>query len=194
MSTTTKKVALASAFSALGVVISPLAFEWLGTRAFPGQHFINVLTGVLLGPLWAALVAAIIGSIRIALGTGTIFAYPGGLPGAIFVGLTYLLFKRLNLGRFSYLAAFAEPVGTVFIGGTIALTVVAPYVGPAIGPAATMLRNVQTLGYLPALFLLWGGWAISSVLGAVAAFAFLIAAEKYGVIAESKMVRGRQKT
>jgi energy coupling factor transporter S component ThiW len=51
----TKKIALASLLSALGVVISPLWFEWLGSKAFPGQHFINVLSGVMLGPLWELL-------------------------------------------------------------------------------------------------------------------------------------------
>ncbi|MCS7110428.1 MAG: energy coupling factor transporter S component ThiW [Candidatus Caldarchaeum sp.] len=189
----TKKVALASALSALGIVISPLFFEWLGTRAFPGQHFINVLSGVLLGPVWGAAVATIVGSVRIALGTGTIFAYPGGIPGALAVGLVYILLIRLNLTKFKYLAALAEPLGTVFVGGTIALTVVAPYVGPAIGPAATMLRNVAALGYFPALLLLWGGWAVSSVIGAVAGFGFLVAAEKYGVITKAVAVRNRQK-
>ncbi|MDW8063843.1 MAG: energy coupling factor transporter S component ThiW [Candidatus Caldarchaeum sp.] len=188
----TKKVALASALSALGIVISPLFFEWLGTRAFPGQHFINVLSGVLLGPIWGAVVATIIGSVRIALGTGTIFAYPGGIPGALAVGFVYILLNRLKLTKFRYLAAFAEPLGTVLVGGTIALTFVAPYIGPAIGPAATMLRNVQTMGYFPALLLLWGGWAVSSVIGALTGFAFLVAAERYGVITKTLAVRKRQ--
>jgi energy coupling factor transporter S component ThiW len=180
-----KKVALASALSALGIVISPMMFEWLGSRAFPGQHFINVLSGVLLGPLWGAIVAIIIGTVRIALGTGTVFAYPGGIPGAVLVGLFYILLRRLPNPRLRYLAAFAEPIGTVLIGGTIALAVVAPSIGPAVGPAAVMLRNLETLGFWPALLLLWGGWAISSITGAVAGFLFLLAAERYGVISRA---------
>lgn len=180
--TTTKKVALTSAFSALGIVISPLMFEWLGSRAFPGQHFINVLTGVMLGPVWGAVVAIIVGTVRIALGTGTIFAYPGGIPGAVLVGLAYILLSKLTSSRIRYAAALAEPVGTVLIGGTLAITVVAPYVGPAIGPAAIMLRNVETLGFFPALLILWGGWAISSFTGALAGLVFLAAAERYGVL------------
>ncbi|MEM1943430.1 MAG: energy coupling factor transporter S component ThiW [Candidatus Caldarchaeum sp.] len=179
---TTKKVALASAFSALGIVISPLMFEWLGSRAFPGQHFINVLTGVILGPVWGAVVAFIVGTVRIALGTGTIFAYPGGIPGAVLVGLAFTLLSRLTSSRIRYAAALAEPVGTVLIGGTLAITVVAPYVGPAVGPAAIMLRNVETLGFFPALLILWGGWAISSFTGALAGLVFLAAAERYGVL------------
>ncbi|BAJ51345.1 conserved hypothetical protein [Candidatus Caldarchaeum subterraneum] len=180
-----KKVALASALSALGIVISPMMFEWLGSRAFPGQHFINVLSGVLLGPLWGAIVAIIIGTVRIALGTGTVFAYPGGIPGAVLVGLFYILLKRLRNPRLRYLAAFAEPIGTVLIGGTIALAVVAPGIGPAVGPAAVMLRNLETLGFWPALLLLWGGWAVSSIIGTVAGFLFLLAAERYGVISRA---------
>lgn len=189
----TKKVALASALSALGIVISPLFFEWLGTRAFPGQHFINVLSGVLLGPVWGAVVAVIIGSVRIAIGTGTVFAYPGGVPGVLLVGIVYLLLQHLNLTRMKFFAAFAEPVGTVFVGGTIALTIVAPYIGPTIGPAAAMLRNVEVLGFIPALFLLWGGWAVSSVIGAAAGFLFLLAAERYGVITKA-VTATRQKS
>lgn len=178
----TKKIALASLLSALGLVISPLWFEWLGSKAFPGQHFINVLSGVLLGPLWGAAVAVIIGSVRIALGMGTVFAYPGGIPGAVLVGLAYMALSRMTNTRARFAAALAEPVGTVLIGGTIALAVVAPYVGPSIGPAATMLKNVQTLGWFPALLILWGGWAISSVTGALAGFIFLTALDKYGVL------------
>ncbi|MCS6770226.1 MAG: energy coupling factor transporter S component ThiW, partial [Candidatus Caldarchaeum sp.] len=155
----TKKVALASALSALGIVVSPLMFEWLGSRAFPGQHFINVLSGVMLGPVWGAVVAIIIGTVRISIGTGTIFAYPGGIPGAVLVGLAYMLLSRLTSSRLRYAAALAEPVGTVLIGGTLAISVVAPYVGPAVGPAAVMLRNVEALGFFPALLILWGGWA-----------------------------------
>jgi energy coupling factor transporter S component ThiW len=178
----TKKIALASLLSALGVVISPLWFEWLGSKAFPGQHFINVLSGVMLGPLWGAAVAVIIGTVRIALGMGTIFAYPGGIPGAVLVGLAYIVLSRMTSSRARFAAALAEPFGTVLIGGTIALAVVAPYVGPSIGPAATMLKNVQTLGWFPALLILWGGWALSSVAGALAGFIFLTALDRYGVL------------
>jgi energy coupling factor transporter S component ThiW len=178
----TKKIALASLLSALGVVISPLWFEWLGSKAFPGQHFINVLSGVMLGPLWGAVVAVIIGTVRIALGMGTIFAYPGGIPGAVLVGLAYIVLSRMTSSRARFAAALAEPFGTVLIGGTIALAVVAPYVGSSIGPAATMLKNVQTLGWFPALLILWGGWALSSVTGALAGFIFLTALDRYGVL------------
>ncbi len=179
---TTKKVALASVLSALGIVISPMMFEWLGSRAFPGQHFINVLSGVMLGPLWGALVAIIIGTVRILLGTGTIFAYPGGIPGAVLVGLTYILLNRLTTSKARYSAAFAEPIGTVLIGGTIAISVVAPYLGPSIGPAAAMLRNIEVLGFFQALLILWGGWAVSSFTGTLAGFLFLVVADRYGLL------------
>ncbi len=177
-----KKVSLSAALSALGVVISPLGFEWLGSRAFPGQHFINVLSGILLGPAWGTLIAIIIGSIRIAWGTGTIFAYPGGIPGAVTVGLAFLVTKRLKPVNLKYAAAFAEPLGTVFIGATISLFIVAPLTGPAVGPAATMLRNLQSLGPVFALLFLWIGWALSSVTGAVIGYVFLTIAGRYGVL------------
>jgi len=34
-----------------------------------------------VGPLWAAIAAIIIGIIRNALGVGTIYAFPSGIPG-----------------------------------------------------------------------------------------------------------------
>ncbi|MEM2555666.1 MAG: energy coupling factor transporter S component ThiW, partial [Candidatus Caldarchaeum sp.] len=166
----------------LGIVISPMMFEWLGSKAFPGQHFINVLSGILLGPFWGAVIAIIIGTVRIMLGTGTLFAYPGGIPGAIVVGLAYMILTRLTSSKIRYAAALTEPIGTVLIGGTLAIAVVAPAVGPAVGPAATMLRNIQTIGFFPALLILWGGWAISSLTGAFAGFLFLVAADRYGVL------------
>ncbi|MGQ9479577.1 MAG: energy coupling factor transporter S component ThiW [Thermoproteota archaeon] len=181
-SSLSRKVALSAALSAIGIVVSPLGFEWLGSRAFPGQHFVNVLSGVMLGPVWGSIIAIIIGSVRIALGTGTIFAYPGGIPGAVTVGLAFLLTRRFRSLKLKYAAAFAEPLGTVFIGATVSLFIVAPLIGPAIGPAAKMLSNLQTMGPWLALILLWSGWAVSSVTGALVGYVLLAIAGRYGVL------------
>lgn len=62
-----RKVALSSVLSALALVIAPFSwFAWGPTKAFPGQHFVNALAGVLVGPLWAAFIAAVVGR-RVAL-------------------------------------------------------------------------------------------------------------------------------
>ena len=47
-----RTVAVIIALSVLGIMLAPFFwFPFLGTRVFPGQHLVNVLAGVLLGPL-----------------------------------------------------------------------------------------------------------------------------------------------
>ena len=173
-----KKAALASLFAALGVVIAPwLWFPVLGSKAYPGQHLMNAIAGILIGPWWAALAALATGLVRIALGVGTIYAMPGGIPGAVVVGLCYELFRRIGdrmeaLGIPKEIAALLEPVGTVFVGGTIALYLVAP----AIGDARTMGRP---------LLILWSGWALSSVPGSILGFLILLGLRRAGITRES---------
>ncbi|MEM2910263.1 MAG: energy coupling factor transporter S component ThiW [Nitrososphaerota archaeon] len=180
-----RKVALTATFSALGIVLAPFFwFPFLGTRAYPGQHLINSLAGVMLGPWWAALVAIIIGLIRNALGVGTVFAFPGGIPGAIVVGLIYMLTSRIKSRHLKYVAALFEPIGTVFIGGTISLLLVAPWAAGYLKPAQDLLMRMQELGAFTALLTLWSGWAISSVIGSTIGFVILIALERFGVLSE----------
>ena len=164
---TTKKVALAGLLSALGVVISPyLWFPFLASKAYPGQHMINAVAGVLLGPWWASLIAVIVGTIRISLGVGTIYAYPGGIPGAIVVGGVAWLLRRLNWKHIEVAALF-EPLGTVLIGGTISVYIFAP-----------MLGHVKMMW---ALIPIWGSWAISSVPGCIIGYFVLLGLKKVGI-------------
>lgn len=58
-------------------------------KAFPVQHAINVIAGVLLGPIPAAVIALVIGILRNLLGIGTLMAFPGGIIGAYVAGLVY---------------------------------------------------------------------------------------------------------
>jgi len=158
-----RKLVTAGVLSALGVVISPfLSFPILAFKVYPGQHLINAISGVLLGPWWAALISVIIGTIRIAMGTGTIFAYPGGIPGALVVGFFSWLLKKLRMRE--ELAALSEPLGTVFIGGTIATLIVAPLVGRSLLLTAT-----------------WVTWAMSSVPGSIVGYLVLEGLRKIGI-------------
>lgn len=158
-----RKLVTAGVLSALGVVISPLlSFPILAFKVYPGQHMINAISGVLLGPWWAALISIIVGTMRIAIGTGTIFAYPGGIPGALVVGFFSWLFRRLRVRK--ELAALLEPLGTVFIGGTIATLIVAPMVGRSILLTAT-----------------WVTWAMSSVPGSIAGYLILEGLRRIGI-------------
>ena len=159
-----RQISLAAVLIALGVVISPfLWFPILASKAYPGQHMINALAGVLLGPLWASFIAICIGLIRMSLGIGTIFSMPGGIPGALVVGLIQLWLRR-SRGASAEWAALAEPIGTVFIGGTLAVYLVAPMVG----------RNMV-------LIPVWIGWSLSCIPGAMMGFLILKSLKAVGV-------------
>lgn len=177
-----KKLALLAVFSALGVAIAPLSkFEFLGTKANPTQHTINSVLGVLLGPFWTAIAAIFIGTIRNMLGIGTLYAFPGGIPGGMVVGFVYWLLKHFKVSEKKRLiSAFAEPIGTLLIGAPLALFLVASWIGP------------QSLANLPAekgallAFLTFGaGWALSCVPGSIVGFIILAILSRAGMNRET---------
>lgn len=173
-----KRVSILAALTALGVVIAPIAwFPFITTKAYPGQHLINALAGVMLGPWWAAAAAILIGIIRNALGIGTIYAFPGGIPGGIVVGLLFLLTRRAGNPAVRYLAALAEPIGTVLIGGTLSLVMVAPMIGDA-----GLLEAIEQHGLYQFLPIFWSGWALSSIPGSIAGYLALLALDRSGVM------------
>ncbi len=97
----TKRIVLFSIMIALGTTFSIFlgAIPIGPTKVFPFQHMINGITGVLLGPLNAGFIALAIGILRISIGTGTFFAIPGGIPGALMVGINNLpLSQKERLG------------------------------------------------------------------------------------------------
>ncbi len=170
-----KTVSLAIILIALGVIIAPFFwFPLLTTKAYPGQHMINVVSGVLLGPLWAMVIALFIGFIRMGLGIGTIYSIPGGLPGGLVVGIVYMFLRKLGF-RKKEIAAFTEPLGTVFIGGTLAVYLVAP-----------LTCDVKLLG---ALIPIWIGWAASSLPGSIIGFIVLEALKIAGIERETLIKR-----
>lgn len=160
-----KQVSLATVLIALGVVIATfLSFPVMDSKAFPGQHMINGLAGVLLGPVWAGFIAFCIGIIRMGLGVGTIFSMPGGIPGAVVVGLFHMLLKRMGKKHF-VLAALTEPLGTIFIGGTLAVYIFAP------------LSN-RVMSLIP----VWIGWSLSCILGSIFSVIILETLRRTGLI------------
>ena len=158
MRATQWRVALALALTGLGLALGPLVIPVGPTKAFPGQHFVNVIAGVYLGPLWAAGVAALIGTIRYILNWGTIYAFPGGIPGAFLVGLGAMLLARA--GRDPRPAGLLEPVGTLGIGFPLALYAFAPIAG-----------HYET--WMAQLSVVALGWAASTGIGTTAGIAAL---------------------
>lgn len=171
------KIALISTFTALGIVLSPLWFPVLGSKAFPFQHMINVLAAITLGPLYAALVAFFIGVIRYSIGVGTIYAFPGGIPGGFVVGAFYLLLRRyIQTSRAWKISAFTEPIGTVLIGAVVSYFLIAPLIGDE-RTLALASENIFT-----GLLIFSMGWFISSFIGVLAAFMTLYFLEVSGYI------------
>jgi len=118
-SLSSRRATVTAVLAATAIVLSPLSFPIGPTRVYPAQHMVNGVGGVLLGPWYATLVAIVVAIIRNALGTGTIFAFPGGIPGAIIVGVIH---KYLWKSDF---AAITEPIGTT-LGAVISALFVSP--------------------------------------------------------------------
>lgn len=107
----TQKLTLTAMLIAIGTLTSNVLFIPLGvTKLFPMQSFINVLTAVMLGPYYALAEAFCISVLRNILGTGSIFAFPGSIIGAL---LAAILFKKTNK---LFMAFFGEVVGTGIFG------------------------------------------------------------------------------
>lgn len=152
-----RRLALAAVLGGLGVALAGIYIPIGPTKAYPVQHMVNVIAGVLLGPLWAGGLAAVIGIVRISLGLGTIYAIPGGIPGAVLVGLA-AKFLRAR-GSNPILAGLAEPPGTAVVGFLLALFVFAPIVGD----------YEKWLAALTPIWLVWlASTAIGTTLGIVA--------------------------
>lgn len=170
----TKKVATSAIFIAIGLVLAiPNPFIYIqiiGAKIYPFAHLINAMTGVLLGLLFSANTALGIATLRYLLMLGTPLAFPGHLSGAIMVSLiAYYLQKRYpkNID----LAALTEPIGTVFLGATIAYLI-----GPLIG----LTPNWDIIF----LFGYWSSWAISSVTGCILGYIIIRTLRKVGISRE----------
>ncbi len=152
----TKQIAGAVVMTAIAVGLSPFFIPAGVTKVYPFQHMVNAISGIFLGPVYAVVVAIAAGILRNMLGTGTIFAFPGGIPGALVVGLIYhYLWKK------DY-AALTEPIGTA-IGAAISGLIVAPMIG----------REMTTTAFLIAFL-------ASSIPGAILGFIIVKGLRKSG--------------
>jgi len=161
MQTQTRQVAQAVILVAIGVALAPFTSFPVGiARVNPTQHFINILGAVLLGPWWAVANAAVIGTIRNALGVGTVLAFPGGMIGAFLAGYAY------RYTRSVFAAAAGEVIGTGIIASLFSGLVFAPVV----------MQKTMALSVLVASFLL------STLIGTVVGLIALKALQRAGVV------------
>jgi energy coupling factor transporter S component ThiW len=145
-----KKLALSGILIALGVSLSTLYIPIGASKCFPIQHFINVISAVILGPFYALANAFIISIIRNSMGLGTLLAFPGSMIGAFIAGIMYKKYLSIKL------AAIGEFVGTGIIGGLIASPVAVFLMGKEVG-----------------IFFFIIPFIISTSVGSILAFVFL---------------------
>lgn len=138
----TKKVALAVILVAVAIALSPVFIPVGIAKCFPAQHMVNVLAGVMLGPLYAVVIATISAILRNILGLGTLLAFPGGMIGALLAGLAYKAFKNI------YFAGAGEVVGTGLLGALASAWIVAPvFMGKSMAIATLIIAfSISTLG------------------------------------------------
>ncbi|MFX0030335.1 MAG: energy coupling factor transporter S component ThiW [Candidatus Hermodarchaeota archaeon] len=171
----TRKVATAALFITIGAVLlspfNPFIFiQILSAKIYPIAHVINAIAGVLIGIQFALVTGLGIAIYRFSLGFGSFHAFHGHLSGALIVGITaYVLWKKKP--TYVIYSALTEPIGTIFIGGTIA------YLVNPIIYATTTYDLVFLWGF-------WASWALSSIPGAIIGFLILIALSKAGISRE----------
>jgi energy coupling factor transporter S component ThiW len=156
----TIRIAVSAILIAVGVVLSylnPFAyFTIAGTKINPFAHLINALSGVLLGLLFSVVTALGIAIIRYATAIGSIHAFHGGISGALIVGITsYFIQKKWP--KYVEYSAFTEPLGTVFLGGTI----------------AEIIIPIYGIFSMQGLLVYWSLFALPSIVGCTLGFIIL---------------------
>ena len=147
---TTKKIVLSGILIAIATVLGTFSIPILGAKASPIQHFVNVIAGVSLGPIYGVACAFISALIRNILSTGSILAFPGSMVGVFFAGILYKKFKKIEF------AVIGEVIGTGIIGAMLAY------------PLAAFV-----LGKEVALFVYIVPFSISAILGSIMAYILL---------------------
>lgn len=147
----TQKLTLTAMMVAIGTLTSNMLFIPLGiVKVFPVQHFINVLSAVLLGPYYALAQAFGISLLRNLMGTGSVFAFPGSMIGAL---LAAYLFKKTKKMGFAFAG---EVIGTGILGAIACYPIATLFLG----------KEAALFGLVPAFF-------VSSLAGAAIGFVLL---------------------
>lgn len=156
----TRKLVLCGVFIAISVVFNSLVIIPVGpAKIAPVQHFMNVLSGVMLGPWYACAAAFVTSVIRNMMGTGSVFAFPGSMIGAFLAGFIWIRTRKLLP------AALGELFGTGILGAMLAALMALPFTG----------KEVALFGFIPSFF-------ASSLVGSCIAFILLKAFQARGII------------
>lgn len=145
-----RKAALSGLLIAIAVVFGTFSIPIFGAKMSPVQHFMNVVSAVLLGPGYAVGNAFIASLLRNILGTGSLLAFPGSMAGAFLSGLLFSRFRKLEM------ALVGEVIGTGILGALLAY------------PVAALLMGKES-----AVFVYVIPFLISCTGGAIMAYAFL---------------------
>ncbi len=148
------KLALAGMFCAVAVVGSLLSFPVLGSKCAPIQHVVNVLCGVLLGPVYGVCVAFAASLIRNLTGLGSLFAFPGSMIGAFLCGLLYKKTKNIPL------TLIGEVFGTAVLGGLCAYPIAILFMG----------QDASKLAFYVYIFPFFISTAVGSLIAGVIVF------------------------
>lgn len=127
----TKKMIVTAMMSCLSYVLSTFVHF---PRMAPFQHMMNVICGVLLGPVWGFLSALITGVMRMILGGRSIQAVIGAVVGAFLSAYLYKLTKK------EYMAVVGEIIGTGIISALLVYPFMVGFYGlPAETPFWTFI-------------------------------------------------------
>ncbi|MGE7602140.1 energy coupling factor transporter S component ThiW [Peribacillus sp. NPDC097675] len=151
MSKLLRKMTLTGMFTAITTLTSSFVFVPVGyAKIFPIQHVVNVITAVILGPFFAVTQAFLVSLIRNMTGTGSIFAFPGSMIGALLAAVLYQKTKKMGF------ACLGEILGTGILGSL------------ACYPIAVLLlgKKAALFGFVPAFLL-------SSLMGSLLALLLL---------------------
>lgn len=143
-----KKLALAGVLVAFGVLCSAFYVPIGVVKAFPVQHFVNVIAAVVLGPYYGIGMAFVTSLLRNVMGTGSLLAFPGSMCGALLSALIYRYTKNIYgavigeiFGTGILGAVLAYPIATLFLSGTAAIYgFVLPFlISTAVGSCISLL-------------------------------------------------------
>lgn len=158
----TRKLAIASMFTAIAVVGSLFSFPIFGSKCAPIQHMINVLCAVFLGPAYGVGVAFSAALIRNLLGLGSLLAFPGGMFGAFMCALVYKKTKNIIA------TVIGEVFGTAILGGISAYPIAILFMG----------KSAAEIGF----FVYVVPFLISTAVGALFAGIVVFSLEKSNVL------------